>query len=392
MAETIPAIERTSLQEQARGILLKQILSGQRPVGSKLEPVRELAQRFGVSTRPVAQALEQLERRGYVERRPRSGIFVMKDEPPPQMSEVVMLCLRPGAHVFGDLCQRLSQRLMHDGLTPMVMDPGSRSEPGARAIRRALASDAQQIVVHGESGFLFKELQSPARGGRPIIGVINWRGGLEMTNVHRVLVDHAAGARQVADWLWGRGHRSVLVTGTEPMLDHTRNRAQWHALMPPPGAVFVPYWQQLGGHVELIGADLHKDRHELQFDQSTLHGVLDGPEAPTAVFGLYDFAIACLKRHLRRTAPERLNDLCLVGYGNTPWAEASDPPFASVDLNLGLVAEQAVDIIERINAGDRPDPGEIRWIEPVLRGGDEDVDAPRDRGMNAGLVGEPEFP
>ena len=52
------------------------ILSGELPVGQQLPPERQLAQSMGVSRAVVNSGVAELERRGFLEVRPRVGIFV----------------------------------------------------------------------------------------------------------------------------------------------------------------------------------------------------------------------------------------------------------------------------------------------------------------------------
>ena len=52
------------------------ILSGELPVGQQLPPERQLAQSMGVSRAVVNSGVAELERRGFLEVRPRVGTFV----------------------------------------------------------------------------------------------------------------------------------------------------------------------------------------------------------------------------------------------------------------------------------------------------------------------------
>ncbi|HEY9076177.1 MAG TPA: GntR family transcriptional regulator [Anaerolineaceae bacterium] len=64
-----PALERTSLKDQATSLLREYIVKGKLPSGSRLIE-RELAEWLGVSRMPVHDALVQLEKEGLVVTRP----------------------------------------------------------------------------------------------------------------------------------------------------------------------------------------------------------------------------------------------------------------------------------------------------------------------------------
>ncbi|HEY8285181.1 MAG TPA: GntR family transcriptional regulator, partial [Chloroflexota bacterium] len=61
---------------QFKKMLLDQILSGHLPPGAQLPTEGEYARQFGVSLAPIRQALVDLARQGYIERRTRRGTFV----------------------------------------------------------------------------------------------------------------------------------------------------------------------------------------------------------------------------------------------------------------------------------------------------------------------------
>lgn len=68
---------RESMAEKAYARLLRQILSGKRPAGSKL-PEEALCAELGVSRTPLREALLMLENEGLVERRARYGCTVRR--------------------------------------------------------------------------------------------------------------------------------------------------------------------------------------------------------------------------------------------------------------------------------------------------------------------------
>lgn len=66
---------RVSLAELAYELTLDQILRGDLPIGSTVSR-RHLAEHFGMSLVPIAEALQRLENEGLVESRPRAGTRV----------------------------------------------------------------------------------------------------------------------------------------------------------------------------------------------------------------------------------------------------------------------------------------------------------------------------
>jgi GntR family transcriptional regulator of gluconate operon len=73
-------LESTGLKEQIQACLRQAILDGSLSPGQKLIE-GEIAQQFGVSRSPVREAIQELERQGYVVKRPRRGTFVTELTP-----------------------------------------------------------------------------------------------------------------------------------------------------------------------------------------------------------------------------------------------------------------------------------------------------------------------
>lgn len=347
-------------RERVRDGLLSQITAGHFPVGTRLAPIREIARDFGVSTQPVVQALGDLEAQGYVRRRHGSGTEVIGDAPPLRMRDAIMLCLEASEHLFGELTSRMAQRLMVDGMMPTIVDIGGRHRGSRQPLRRALASESNLFVIHGQPHFPFDDIVPAARAGRKVIGVVDWHTHLEVPGAHRVLADHATGGRLVADQLWDQGHRCVLVVAPQQMLRSLSSDAPYSST---PGFGFHQRWHELGGDLHAVGGDTSTPA-KLAFDADALRTALRSTPTPTAVFGLQDFAITCARPALRSIAPRAAHDLAWVGYGHTPWSTAGPAPFPTVDLNLGLIAEHAVEAIEAIHRGYAPLGDEPVWIEP----------------------------
>ena len=352
---------QTSRRQRVREALLNGITAGRSPIGSKLPPIRTLARQFEVSTQPVVQALDDLESQGYIRRRAGSGIEVVSDVPPLRMQDAIMLCLEAGEHLFGELTSRMAQRLMIDGMMPSIVDVGTHHQRTRRALRRALASDAQMFVVHGQKHFPFEDIVPAARVGRKVIGLVDWHTEVEVPGVHRVLADHDAGGRIVADRLWQQGHRVVLAVGPDLMIEGLHHGRRFASVI---GPAFASRWRELGGELETVGGRKPSSDEDMTFDSTQLRQTLERKPAPTAVFGLNDYAVACARSLIQQIAPQAASNLAWVGYGHTAWSYVGPEPFPSVDLNLGLVAEHAVEAIEAVRRGDPPAAADPVWVQP----------------------------
>ena len=157
------------LRDHLASGLLAAVGSGDIPLGSRLPAERRLADALGVSRGTVVAALDQLEARGVVERRPGSGSYVRSapitasGAPTPGDAELVELWMNHGSPI--DLAVSSPVTPPADLLTPEVMataavltstsghgysaygEPVMRAAAAARLTRQGLASVADDVIV-----------------------------------------------------------------------------------------------------------------------------------------------------------------------------------------------------------------------------------------------------
>ena len=85
--------------EQVREQVRKQVASGELAPGTKLPPVRRLAQDLGLAANTVARAYRELEALGVIETRGRAGSVVSGDG--------VQRAAREAAHAFAERAKAL---------------------------------------------------------------------------------------------------------------------------------------------------------------------------------------------------------------------------------------------------------------------------------------------
>ncbi|MFP4026820.1 MAG: GntR family transcriptional regulator [Candidatus Brocadiia bacterium] len=352
----IVRVVRSSMKQYIRDMLIEEITAGELAVGKQLPSIRELAERFDTSISPVHQALEELEEQGYVIKKNGAGTFVADASSALSLGETVALGLGTRAHVWGELELLLARELSRVGLPPIIFDA---STPEGRERLTGLArSDTAAFVLHGRRGLPFEKLQSPLFREKTIVGIVEWRGP-EMENLVRVLSDFSAGGEMVADHLELRGHRKVLIV--VPRMEQIEKEGGGFEH----GRMFMREWQKRGGDCSVIASEGWKDEMPI-FDNGNLLSHFEGEtDFPTAVFGLMDVESFAVQRLLRRECPDRVNEVEFIGYYNTPWSRAGEPPFTSVDLNLEGLAERGGRALRKALLEDEPG-GSLDYVRPKL--------------------------
>jgi DNA-binding LacI/PurR family transcriptional regulator len=325
-----------NLRDQAESAILRAILDGSLPPGTKLPTIREFSDRFGVSFRTVQQALETLERKGFVRMRHGSGTFVESVRPALTMKASVVLCIETHAHIFGEVAGLLTRRLHGQGRMASLVDTAHHD--WRELVSQIARSEAEVFVIHGGPHFDCSVFHTPVFEGKRLIGVVEWTDASLAARIPLAVVDHRLGVEKVAAHLAAAGHRCVLLAGSPNML-HDPGRQ---------GMAFRATWR--GAVSEVVIDYILDDIPSL--DVKAAAAILRGSDAPTAVFGLRDYDIVCLHRALLAEGID-LHAACeVIGYGNTPWSRGP-VAFSTVDWNLEAIAEATCRLME-----DPPRPGE----------------------------------
>lgn len=361
-----PASTRQYRRQQIHGRLRDDIASGRLPEGAFLPSFRKLAQQYGVSIRPVQQAMEQLEEEGYIERRQGAGTVVRSAAPAASLQEGVAICLEKGAHIYGTLFDMLNRTLTERGEIPFSIDLTSTGT--GEALLRLARGGVSRFVVHLHEYFKMQALEGPLKHQALCIGAIHWDNP-PLPRMAAVLSDPVAGARLWVEYLRAHGHKRILLATTMPdKLEKrtplvTKERLHYGQLRH--GTEFIEQWEAAGGAwtpcilpsdpVHALGDE---DSHEV-----LTH--LAGPDSPTAVVGYRDYDTYRVQRALLGGAPERARELTYLGYYDTPWSQAAPLPMATVSIDLEAILAGILQLLAAPPTAAKRD-SEILLIPPRL--------------------------
>ncbi len=319
--------------------------------GERLASQRVLSDKLGISVFTVNQALQALEAKGYVERRHGAGTFITSRHKPITMADTVTLCMRAQGHVWADLTGLLMERLADHGrvgtLLGMETEHASRDE----LVQRMARSESDTMIVQAGLHFPFEVFDLPGMHNKTVIAAVSWASGLTWPGLYRVLHDHEVGAHLVADHLLARGHRHVLLLMTSSQHWSLQQELPHDDC---PALPFCQYWKRQGGTWSIqVSRDSGNPPYE-QLDTAAFLAAFDADTPPTAIFGCRDYEAWLAQSILLQKRPDLLSQLDIVGYGNTPWSQAIVPSFTSVDFCLEEIADNAINIVDALQAGKKP--------------------------------------
>jgi LacI family transcriptional regulator len=196
----------------------------------------------------------------------------------------------------------------------------------------ARRADALVIVpATRDQGYLEREVAD----GTPVVFVDRAPHGFEADAVLTGNADGSAGAvKHLAD----RGHRRIAFLGDLSSIATARERfAGYHAAMAARGIAVPP---------GLVAKDLHSPESVA----AAVAGMLDGPDAPTALFTAQNNITVAAIRCLQERGLE--NEVALVGFDDFPLANLLRPGVTVMAQDAAAVGRQAAEILFARLAGD----------------------------------------
>lgn len=363
MAGVVINSHRVSMTNQITETVREWIASGEYKPGDALPPIKTLSQRFGVSLTPVNQAFQRLEDEGLIVCRVGAGSFVT-DLRPISNPLWFLLCANIARHIYGDVASKIVQQLHNLRVYPVLVDTQS-SDCGADLLQNAVPQ-ARVILIIGSAGFPFQALREQALKGKIVVGVLAWENETDgfADPIHQILVDHREGARLVAEHLWGRGCRRVVVLGTSTMVDE-----QEQVVCPFSGwgKPFEEFWLARGGSLRVLASRFMNGSADPLVDREAFLSLLaeEQEKGVTGVFGLRDFEARQAQDFMLDNPERRFDAVPVVGYGNTPWSQAARPPITTVDWNIEELANITSGVIQRAVVGTLGAPERFQ-VRPLL--------------------------
>lgn len=276
------------------------------------------------------------------------------------MGDAALLCLDVRGHVWGQLAGMMVHRLQaRHRFAGLIDETGPNVE---RLLQRLSEADPACFVFRGQRHFPLRKLPARFLGGRRALTLVDWDFPEVYPGLARVLSDYEKGARLVAGHLRSLGHQRLLVLGTaiqtwfvveerpnepSPLQTAVRNAVTEQGFQ----------WQALASHAQPDGREA--------LDAGSFCRLMSGPDAPTAIFAMRDYEALAAQRLLRRHMPDRADRIAIVGYFDTPWSDAGDPPITTVNLNLEEIADRAVELTDRLVSGE-PAPETPVLVSPRL--------------------------
>ncbi len=329
--------------------LRQRVLTGSLPDGTKLPPLRELAEQFEVSTMTVRQAIQCLEREGHVHRIPGVGAFVCPPATPAKTVAQKTLTFAAtdltSAFEMG-LARGIERAGRNRGWAVQILDAYHDPEVEAENMARLPGSGCQGAIVLPTWGDnrCIEGLFRLQTSGFPVVVADRIPPGLAADFVES---NHEKGAYKATRHLLQHGHSRVFILAPPPQVSSIAARIQgYERALRSAGVAPQPEWK--------IWLDLGIQDNAFRAQKRWLGGyqailpVLREHSPPLAIFAVDPYTAWGVYEACRETGMRIPEDVSIVGFDDSEIALAMRPPITIIRQRTEEIGQAAVVLLEQI--------------------------------------------
>jgi DNA-binding LacI/PurR family transcriptional regulator len=335
-----------TLSEQIFSKVHRDIQTGIYKPGQKLPPERELEVKYNVSRITINRALTKLKALGFLDRRQGMGTFVStlsdssigKEE---KTKKTLVKFISPGGKRRGDVYVRGGVlEGVHDVLDQKGIDVTINfyysPEDYTCQLSKFNRPDSFGLVVWyypcAEGDALLKKMKET---NYPFVLVDHYNPGMECDHV---VTDNIDGAGQMVDYLAGKGHRRIVY------ITHNRD----YTSLQDRQAGFIK--AMLAHKLPITNSSIVPvDMEEESAVGEAVRSMLEGPDAPTAIFASNDHLAFKVYDALKEMGLRVPDDISLAGYDNVVQGKFFEVPLTTVAQDFYKMGQLAGTLLEELN-------------------------------------------
>ncbi len=347
--------------QQIINALEAEIISGKMQPGQRLQSVRSIADGFSTSISVVNNALNALEKRGLIRRRPRSGVFVREEKPQPtDLSDSVMMLMPSSGHVFQNLFSLIFDQLNERELIPMLANYSKLlvDSPVAglqQKVFRMLDSRPRSVIIFGRGYWRNPILEHYPNLNGIFAFELDYPG---MIPGSAVLLDYEAASYTMAAHLASCGRKRIMFCLAEPDPSDipVQGRALHHF-----NHICNGYERALRDYGLSAYTVFYSKAYGEGINEQILAEIMSSPERPDAIMCSMDFSAVRFIEAAEKLGISVPDDLAITGFFNTPWSENSPVKVTTVNFDLNKMASQITTM-----AAHPPAENKVVYIKPEL--------------------------
>ncbi len=340
--------KREFLYRQLADILKKDITDGKYKPGDRLPSMDDLAVTYKVNKVTVRRALAHMNAAGLIYSIAAQGTYVSEQQPTQRFYSrnrqltvgLISYLMVPGntGLYHMEIIQGIREELgkLQGNL---VILPIRNIEPQVKILDQLSHANLDAVIYLGMFDNL--SLRRMIEGGPPSV-LVDY--GLRSLPVDTILVDNRGGSYQAIEHLITLGHRklAVILGQTEQAATKERLEGVFEAMdqagIPRESLQIVPGdFQREGGY-------------------RAMADILSSGNVPTGIFCFNDEMAAGALQALHSLSSFTVpRDVSIVGFDDTAWATATQPPLTTVQVDKSLMGRLAVQrVVARIKNQEPP--------------------------------------
>ncbi len=331
--------------DQMVDILTSNIQDGHFPEGGKIPSENKLSEAYGISRNTVREAISALVRQGYLSRAQGKGTFVLARQPKlGETTHTYAIFLQAHSHVFDCETRALVRAFQRQKALPIVFDVDDiTSDKQADAILlKLLEQGVDGMVLHSHYIGKLDRVCKQSGHAMPPVAIVNYSDDPLIVPTKQIFSDFRAGTAMATRHLLEQGRRRIL------FLTHHYCHAPEGT---PLAAIHGIYGDTIRGYADTMAeaglADsiqyflIDNEFSPASGERERLLTLLQSPHRPDAVLAFGDYRAKHVLAVADQIGLKVPDDLSIVGYWNTPWAELSRLPLTSVSIRENEIARLA---------------------------------------------------
>jgi len=308
--------------------LKRRLESGQYAPDSQLPSIRELARSYNSSKGVLQIVINRLQHENLIVARHGRGLFVCR---PPKFRRILLLNPTTG-HEWSDYTNAFVQSFgRQDNIALLVESADAREAQGLiTKIESLLAENLDTIIFNGLPDFQLDFMNQFVNKTNLLCFYSDLMIQPTDASIGRVVSDWHSGGRVGMEHLLDIGCRHVAVISHQPHPVHAA------------AATHAGIREAIKNHHGKVKLSRFVGQHQDPDYGQQFAAFLDEHPDVDGLFAESDVRAARLMPVLRRLGRRVPDDVAVLGYYNTPWANAADPPMSSICTRPQQLVDRAV--------------------------------------------------
>lgn len=341
--------------------LVKSYILDSFEVGSRLPSDEELSEKLGTTRYAATRALTELSAEGLVVRKPRSGSFLASRDRRPLENEVdnkriAFIASEFDSYLTSELLRGIESQCRGNNTAVSLLNSDYSLEQESSNIKKALTEEYSGAVIRvGEHHESVEMVDRLVPEGYPLVFVDKSDDDL---NFPCVKMNQYNAAYEGVKYLIDHGHKRIAFIGYDSFhgcrfIEISRREEGYRAAMKDAGLEIPSDYLQRTKIFALNERPTETYFYMLGYEP--MSRLLLSKEPPTAVFFLNFFMSIGAIRAIRDHGLRVPDDISLMCIDDEPVGRYMTPPMTVVAQPLREIGQKAVEVLDGMICGDKPE-------------------------------------